>query len=177
MPLPARRPSIAKSIHVIREQRVLLDRDLAVLYGVEVRALNQAVKRNRRRFPVDFAFRLTAREAADLKSQSVISSSSAHGGSRRARPMVFTEQGVAMLSGVLNSPRAIRVNVEIMRAFVKLRRIMNEHAEIARRIDGLEEKYDGQFSAVFDAIRQLISAHEIEYEAEAHRPPIGFRTT
>jgi len=181
MPLPARSlirsRAIAGAILLIRGHKILLDRDLALLYGVEVRALNQAVKRNRGRFPADFAFRLTRRETADLKSQSVISSSARHGGSRRSPPMAFTEQGVAMLSGVLNSRRAIAVNVEIMRAFVRLRRILTEHAELARRLDELESKYDANFSAVFDAIRQLIAAQDAETDAEARREPIGFKTS
>ena len=171
--VPALTPRrIERAILHLRGHRVLLDTTLAELYEVEVRALNQAVKRNAERFPDDFAFRLEADEVADLKSQSVISSLGTHGGRRRALPMAFTEQGVAMLSGVLNSPRAIAVNVEIMRTFVRLRRLLTEHADLAARLDGLETKYDKQFRVVFEAIRQLISEPEPEGPA-----PIGFKTT
>lgn len=145
---------ITWAILVCRRHRVLLDRDLAALYGVETKALNQAVRRNRARFPSDFMFQLTATETTILRSQSV--TASAHGG-RRTRPYAFTEQGIAMLSSVLRSQRAIVVNIEIMRAFVKLRRILQSHADLARRLDALERKYDGRFAVVFDAIRKLTS--------------------
>jgi hypothetical protein len=133
---------------------------------VEVRTLNQAVSRNRQRFPADFMFQLDAREAGILRSQSVISSR--HGG-RRYRSHAFTEQGVAMLSSVLRSPRAILVNVEIIRAFVRLRRMLDSNTDLARRLAALEQKYDGQFTMVFDAIRELITP-----PARAGRR-IGFR--
>lgn len=148
---------IAQSIHVIRGQKVLLDQDLGVLYGVETRVLVQAVKRHADRFPSDFMFRLTASEFADLKSQSVMSSAGTAGwGGRRKLPYGFTEQGVAMLSSVLNSPRAIRVNIEIMRAFVQMRQVLRSHADLSLRLDELELRFDGQFRIVFDAIRQLM---------------------
>jgi hypothetical protein len=144
----------------------MLSADLAELYGVEPRALVQAVKRNMDRFPQDFMFQLTQEEFSILKSQIVISS---WGGLRRATPYAFTEQGVAMLSSVLRSKRAIRVNIEIMRAFVRLRRILASHAELARKLNTLERKYDAQFKVVFDAIRQLMRP------PEPKRRPIGFR--
>jgi len=144
---------IASAILVVRGHRVLLDHDLARLYGVETRALNQAVRRNLDRFPLDFMFRLSGKEAADLRSQFVISSS--HGG-RRVHPLAFTEQGVAMLSSVLRSPRAVAVNIEIMRAFVALRRTLETTAGLAHKIEALEVRYDGQFAEVFEAIRQLV---------------------
>jgi hypothetical protein len=131
---------------------VLLDQDLASLYGVETKVLNQAVRRNKARFPADFMFQLTAVETANLKSQIVTSRS--HGGRRKATS-AFTEQGVAMLSSVLRSPRAIAVNVEIMRAFVEMRRVLDSTERLARKLDSLERKYDGQFSVVFEAIREL----------------------
>ena len=141
----------------IRGYRVMLDADLAVLYGVTTGALNQAVKRNAERFPGDFMFRLTAEEGANLKSQIVISNG--WGGRRRSFPLAFTEQGVAMLSGVLNSSRAIQVNVAIMRAFVRMREAMSSDRELAKRLDSLEKKYaahDVRISEIFDAIRALM---------------------
>jgi len=149
--------TIEKKIYLLRRQKVLLSPDLAELYQVEPRALIQAVKRNIERFPQDFMFQLTKKEFANLKSQFVISS---WGGLRRAYPYAFTEQGVAMLSSVLNSPRAIKVNIEIMRAFVRLRRMLASHAELARKLDALEKKYDSQFKVVFEAIRQLMAPQE-----------------
>ncbi len=156
---------IATAIVAIRGQKVMLDEDLASLYGVEVRALNQAVQRNLERFPDDFMFQLTDEEYANLKSQIVTSSS---WGGRRKRPYVFTEQGVAMLSSVLRSTRAVQVNIEIMRAFVRLRQILATHADLARKLETLEKKYDESFKAVFDAIRQLMTP-----PAKPKRP-IGF---
>jgi hypothetical protein len=141
-------------ILLVRGHRVMLDEDLAQLYGVETRELVQAAKRNGARFPLDFMFRLTSREVVDLRSQNVISSQ-VHGG-RRSAPLAFTEQGVAMLSSVLRSPRAIEVNVEIMRAFVRLRQLLLENADLARKLAALEQKYDGQFRVVFEAIRELM---------------------
>ncbi len=146
--------AIETRILLIRGQKVMLSTDLATLYGVPVKVLNQAVKRNRERFPADFMFLVAPQEFAILKSQFVTSS---WGGMRRARPYAFTEQGVAMLSSVLNSPRAIQVNIEIMRAFVSLRRLLSSHAELARKLEELEKRYDGQFRAVFAAIRQLMA--------------------
>jgi hypothetical protein len=145
---------IESRIYQIRGQKVMLSSDLATLYGVEPRALVQAVKRNRERFPADFMFQLSREELGNLKSQIVISR---WGGARRARPYAFTEQGVAMLSSVLRSKRAVLVNVEIMRAFVRLRQIMATHADLQRRLDELEKKYDARFKAVFDAIRELMA--------------------
>ena len=144
---------IRQTIFLIRGQKVILDVHLAELYEVETRALVQAVTRNRTRFPRDFMFQLTKREFASLRSQIVISNIR---GGRRSAPYAFTEHGVAMLSSVLRSNRAISVNIEIVRAFVYLRRIISEHADLAKRIDELEELYDGKFQIVFDAIRGLI---------------------
>lgn len=146
---------VARSIVVVREQRVLLDEDLAELYGVEVKALNQAVRRNLARFPVDFAFQLTEAEARFLRSQSV-TLEIGRGRHRKYRPWAFTEQGVAMLSSVLRSPRAVAANIQIMRAFVDLRRAAALSAEVLRRIKRLETKYDDRFRQVFAAIRALI---------------------
>jgi hypothetical protein len=162
--VPAER--ILHTIHVFRGERVLLDADLAILYGVETRVLIQAVKRNIQRFPDDFMFQLTEGEWANLKSQSVISSA---WGGRRSAPYAFTELGVAMLSSVLNSERAIQVNISIMRAFTQLRGMLASHADLARKVEALERKYDGQFRVVFEAIRDLMTL-----PAPAKKP-IGFR--
>ena len=129
----------------------MLDADLAELYGVSTKALHQAVKRNPDRFPGDFMFRLARQEVTDLRSQSVTSS----WGGRRTLPCVFTEQGVAMLSSVLRSKRAILVNIQIMRAFVKLRQFLLAHEDLARKLESLEKTYDARFRVVFDAIRSL----------------------
>jgi len=155
---------IELSILTLRKQRVLLSSDLATLYEVTPGALIQAVKRNIERFPADFMFQLNAEEWQNLKSQNVISS---WGGARTA-PYAFTEQGVAMLSSVIKSQQAVLVNIEIMRAFVRLRRMLAEHRDLAQRLDELEQRYDKQFSAVFDAIRQLMAP-----PAQTKRP-IGF---
>ena len=143
---------IERAILLIRGQKVLLDRDLAKLYDVETRVLNQAVKRNARRFPDDFMFELTREEIRNI-SQFVTCSRIKHA----RRIAAFTEQGVAMLSSVLNSDRAIEVNIAIMRAFVKLRELLASNTELSRRLDELEAKYDQQFKIVFDAIRQLMA--------------------
>ena len=143
---------IAQAIQAIRGQKVLLDADLAALYGVETKVLLQAVRRNRERFPDDFMFQLTEEEFDDLRSQSVTSS----WGGRRYRPYAFTEQGVAMLSSVLRSPQAIAVNIEIMRAFVRLRELLASHRVLAKRLEELEAKTDSRFKQVFEAIRQLM---------------------
>jgi len=148
---------IEQAILHLRGQRVILSTDLAALYGVEVKVLVQAVKRNLQRFPNDFMFQLTRDEWRILKSQFVTSS---WGGARRAAPYAFTEQGVAMLSSVLRSERAVQVNIEIMRAFVRLRRILAKNASLARRLEELERKYDVQFRVVFDAIRKLMQPPE-----------------
>ena len=151
--VPSRR--IAEAILWIRGHRVIVDEDLASLYAVETRVLIQAVKRNPARFPADFMFQLPTAEFTRLRSQFVISKGS---GGRRHRPYAFTEEGVAMLSSVLRSRRAVRVNVEIMRAFVRLRRLLASHQQLARKLDILERKYDAQFGTVFAAIRQLMIA-------------------
>jgi hypothetical protein len=176
---------IERSIVILRGHKVLLDRDLARMYGVDVKALIQAVKRNAARFPTDFMFRLEAEEVTrlgssatatnakrpktndllDLRSQSVTSRS---WGGRRYLPYAFTEQGVAMLSSVLRSPRAVQVNIEIMRAFVRLRRLLQTNAELAQKLAALEAKYDGQFRVVFDAIRELMTP------PDPPARPIGF---
>jgi hypothetical protein len=140
-------------ILLIRGEKVILDRDLAVLYGVETRSLVQAVTRNIGRFPADFLFQLNRRECTILTSQIVMSNGR---GGRRHLPYAFTEQGVAMLSSVLRSTQAVQVNIEIMRAFVRLRRMLASHAELARKLDALEDEYDAQFRIVFDAIRELM---------------------
>lgn len=157
---------IESRIFLIRGQKVMLSMHLAELYEVEPRVLVQAVKRNIERFPEDFMFQLNPEEFANLKSQIVISS---WGGARRAAPYAFTEQGVSMLSSVLRSARAIHVNVEIMRAFVRLRQMLASNAELSRRLTTLEKKYDVQFKAVFDAIRELMTPLEPK-----KKRPIGF---
>jgi ORF6N domain-containing protein len=148
---------IERRIFVIRGQRVLLDRDLAELYGVTTSALNQAVKRNLDRFPEDFMFRLDREETEALVSQIVIPSRRSFGGSV---PYAFTEQGVAMLSSVLRSERAVQANIAIMRAFVRLRQLLATHADLARKLAALERKYDERFRVVFEAIRQLMTPIE-----------------
>jgi len=162
---------IEGSILLIRGQKVMLDRDLARLYGVETRVMNQAIRRNIDRFPEDFMFRLTREEIMRI-SQFVISS--VHPGVKTLKfsksVMAFTEHGVAMLSSVLNSPRAIQVNIQIMRTFAKLREIISQHKDLARRLDELEKKYDAQFKVVFDAIRQLMAPAE----PETPKKRIGF---
>ena len=150
--VPAER--IERAILLIRGEKVILDAELAALYEVETRVLVQAIKRHLDRFPPDFMFQLTKGEFDLLRSQSVISS---QWGGRRYPPYAFTEQGVAMLSSVLNSSRAIQVNIEIMRAFIRLRRMLASHADLAKKLASLEKKYDAQFKVVFDAIRQLMA--------------------
>lgn len=157
--VPAER--IERHILLVRGEKVMLDSDLAELYEVETRALVQAVKRNLARFPDDFMFQLSAEEETFLRSQIVISKTPGRGG-RRYRPYAFTEHGVAMLSSVLNSPRAVQVNIEIMRAFSRLRRILASHVELARKIARLEKKYDARFRVVFDAIRALMEPPEAQ---------------
>lgn len=187
--------NLAKLVFLIRGEKVLLDSDLADLYGVEARALNQAVSRNRTRFPEDFMFQLTTEEWTAKRSQTVTSSgakgrkssqtvmsappvagltsqivmSNVRGG-RRTLPYAFTEQGVAMLSSVLRSQRAVEVNIAIMRTFVQLRRLMDSNRDLRMRIEAMETRYDEQFSQVFDAIKQLIA----EDKARKAKPPIGF---
>ena len=148
---------IEQLIFLIRGQKVMLSTHLAELYGAESRTLVQAVKRNIERFPEDFIVQLTDKEFDNLKSQIVISS---WGGMRRARPYAFTEQGVAMLSSVLRSKRAVQVNIEIMRAFVRLRQMLSAHKDLERKLIALEKKYDKEFKVVFDAIRALMAPPE-----------------
>lgn len=167
-------PAIEKRIFVIRERQVMLDEDLADLYGVETKRLVEQVKRNIKRFPSDFMFQLSKSEAADLRSQ-IATSSDGHGG-RRYAPYVFTEQGVAMLSGVLHSDRAIAVNIKIMRAFVELRRVASSYAALQERLEQIEQEmgerldeHDERLDQIFKALHQLI--------APPPRPkrPVGFR--
>ena len=158
---------IEHAILLIRGHTVLLDADLALLYGVSVGRLNESVKRNRHRFPDDFMFQLSEVEFQGLKAQvanlnlkSQFAISSSDWGGRRHSPFAFTEQGVAMLSSVLRSKRAVDVNIEIMRTFVRLRQLLATSAELARKLEALENKYDAQFKVVFDAIRQLMKPPE-----------------
>lgn len=158
---------ISGMIHTIRNERVMLDSDLAELYGVETYILIQSVKRNIDRFPEDFMFQLTLEEYKEILSSQFVSSSS--WGGRRYPPYVFTEQGVAMLSGVLKSQRAVLVNIEIMRTFVKFRRMLGTHEKLTIKLDELERKYDSQFKVVFDVIRKLMAP------TETPQRRIGFR--
>lgn len=157
---------IEKNILLIRGEKIMLDADLAELYEVETKILVRAVKRNIDRFPSDFMFQLNKEEFENLRFH--FGTSSRWGG-RRYLPYAFTEQGVAMLSSVLNSERAVRVNIEIMRAFVRLRQMLASNVELARKLDTLEKKYDAQFKVVFDAIRQLMTP------PEKPRKKVGFR--
>lgn len=152
---------VKSRIYLIRGQKVLLDSDLAELYGVETKRLNEQVRRNLSRFPGDFMFQLSDQEVAGLRSQ-IATSSLGHGG-RRYLPKAFTEQGIAMLSSVLNTERAVQVNIAIMRAFVQMRELAGSNRELARKLDELEKKHaqhDRQFVVVFDAIRQLMTPVE-----------------
>lgn len=158
---------IEHTICFLRGHKVILDGDIAALYGVSIKALNQAVKRNSARFPEDFMFQLTVAENARLRSRSV-TLNSGRGAHRKYLPYAFTEQGVAMLSSVLRSERALQVNIAIMRTFVRLRELLSTHQELARRLKALEQKYDRNFKAVFDAIRMLMAP------PEAPRRRIGF---
>jgi ORF6N domain len=161
------RERIEHAIFAIRGYRVMLSTDLAALYAVEPKVLVQAVKRNVGRFPADFMFQLTAAEAARLKSQFVTSS----WGGARTPPYAFTEQGVAMLSSVLRSTRAVSVNIEIIRTFVRLRQLITSHADLLRRLDDIEKKYDQKFRVVFDAIRELMTQPDAP-----EKPPIGYHS-
>src|SRR5262245_5307044 len=147
---------IESAILLVRGQKVMLDRGLAKLYGVSTKALNQAVRRNLTRFPTDFMFRLTAKETAQMNRSQTVTGSEKHR-DPRFPPFAFTEQGVSMLSSVLRSKRAVLVNIEIMRAFVRMRQILAAHADLARKLEALEKKYDAQFKVVFDAIRELMA--------------------
>ena len=159
---------IQNAIYLIRGEKVMLDRDLAALYGVATKVLKQAVRRNIARFPGDFMFVLSRAEFQNWRSQFVTSKEDRKG--LRYAPMAFTEHGILMLSTVLSSERAIQVNIEIMRAFVRLREILASDAELSRRLDELERKYDRQFKVVFDAIRQLMNP------TVRTRKQIGFRS-
>jgi hypothetical protein len=149
---------IEHRIYLIRGQKVMLDFHLAALYGVSVKRLKEQVRRNLQRFPADFMFELSDEEYQGLRSQ--IATSKTGRGGRRYLPYAFTEQGVAMLSSVLRSDRAIQVNIAIMRAFVRLREIMATHKDLARKLEELEKKYDKQFAVVFEAIKQLMTPPE-----------------
>jgi hypothetical protein len=157
---------IERVILLVRGEKVILDADLAALYGVETRALVQAVKRNSERFPKDFMFQVTSKEFASLRSQFVISKGK---GGRRHAPYAFTEHGAIMAANILKSDRAVRASVQVVRAFVKLRQMLASDTELGRKLDELEKKYDRQFKIVFDAIRQLMSP------PPAKAKPIGFR--
>lgn len=148
---------LERAILLLRGHRVMLDADLAALYEVSVKRLNEQVGRNRERFPEDFMFQLSADEAASLRSQTATLETGSRGQHRKYLPYAFTEQGVAMLSSVLRSARAVQVNIEIMRAFVRLRRMLQTDADLAKKLDALEAKYDAQFKVVFQAIRELMS--------------------
>jgi hypothetical protein len=163
-------PLVATKIHVIRDIRVILDADIASLYGITTFNLNKAVTRNRDRFPKDFMFRLTEREHENLIFQSGISRSRRWGGARHA-PYAFTEQGVSMLSSVLRSERAVSVNIAIMRAFVELRRAVATHDELRRKIEQMEKRYDAKFEVVFSAIKQMLEPHSKQ------RGTIGFHAS
>jgi hypothetical protein len=156
--------SITSRIYLIRGLKVMIDRDLAELYGVETKRLKEQVRRNISRFPEDFMFILTNQEVRNLRSQIAISS----WGGTRYIPMAFTEQGVAMLSSVLKSDRAIQVNIQIIRIFTRLRQMLAGHKELEKKIDAMEEKYDEQFRVVFEAIKQLLK------EDKKPRKKIGF---
>ena len=166
--------SIEDTILLIRGKRVILDHDLARLYGVATKALNQAVKRNLDRFPEDFMFQLTKAEAEEwqclkrLRSQ-IVTLKKTRGTHRKYQPYAFTEHGILMLSSVLKSQRAVQVNIQIMRTFVKLRQLLASNEALIERLDELEESYDAKFKIVFRAIRQLLNPRSIK------KKPIGFR--
>lgn len=161
---------LAQLIFRIRGQNTMVDSDLADLYGVETRVLLQSVRRNAERFPEDFMFEMTKEELEKWRSQIVISNPSLKMGLRRT-PYVFTEQGVAMLSSVLRSPRAIQINIEIMRIFTKFRKIIHSNQLLENRLDELEDRYDDQFKVIFDAIRQIMTP-----TVKVTKRPIGFET-
>jgi hypothetical protein len=165
-PIPLTAEEIQQCILFIRSEKVILDKHLAALYGVETKVLIQAVKRNIDRFPPDFMFQLSSDELQNLRSQNVTSS----WGGRRYLPYVFTEQGIAMLSSVLHSKQGIQVNIEIMRAFVRLRQLTDSHKELRQKLQSLEEKYDKQFKLIFEAIHQLMTP------PQASKQPIGFHS-
>ncbi len=150
---------IENRIYMVRGQKVMLANDLAELYAVETKVLNQAVKRNLNRFPLDFMFQLTKEEFSALRSQ-IVTFKKGKGKHPKYLPFMFTEQGIAMLSTVLNSERAIQVNIEIMRAFVRIRKMLFSNASLARKVKALEKKYDEQFAVVFEAIYKLMAPPE-----------------
>jgi phage regulator Rha-like protein len=160
---------IEKRIFFLRGHRVMLSMDLAELYGVEPRVLVQAVKRNMKRFPGDFTFQLNIQEVRGLRSQTVTLKRGQH---LKYRPYAFTEHGILMLSSVLNSERAVQVNIEIMRAFVRLRELIASNKELAKRLDELEQKYDSQFKVVFDAIRELMTPPRAKPRRIGFRAPL-----
>src|SRR3990167_9865151 len=149
---------IENKIYLIRGRKVMIDRDLAFLYEVQTRVLNQSVRRNKERFPDDFMFQLTNEEAKNWKSQIVISNKERMG--LRKRPLAFTEHGILMLSSVLNSEKAIQVNIQIMRAFTQLKEIIMTHKDLKRKIEDMEKKYDQKFHIVFETIKQLLAPPE-----------------
>jgi len=171
---------IEQKIYLLRGQKIMLDRDLAALYRVDTRSLNQAVKRNKKRFPKDFAFKLTREENNSLRSQ-IVTLTEGNNSLRSQtvistekkydvyRPYAFTEQGVAMLSSVLNSDRAIQVNIQIMRTFIKLRKLLATHKDLVLKIEKIEKNYDRQFRIVFQIIRELASS------SKGSKRKIGFR--
>jgi phage regulator Rha-like protein len=159
---------IEQAVLRIRGYNVMLDQDLATIYGVTTKRLNQQVKRNRRRFPEDFVFQLTAAEVQFLRLQ--IATSNRGRGGRRTPPYAFTEHGAVMLASVLNTPIAVQASIQVVRAFIRLRQILATHKELARRLDDMEKKYDEKFRVVFEAIRQLMAP------PAPKRPQIGFRT-
>ena len=169
MALPILTEHVERNILLIRGHRVMLDTDLAILYDVPTKRLNEQVMRNKKRFPSDFMFQLTAEEVERLRSQ-FATLKRGRGQHRKYRPYAFTEQGVAMLSSVLHSERAIQVNIAIMRAFVQLREMIGSNKGLARRLNELEKKYDSQFRVVFEAIRELMT------EPEPKVKRIGFKT-
>jgi hypothetical protein len=167
--------AIVSKIYVIRGKKVMIDRDLAELYDVETRVLNQAVRRNEKRFPEDFMFQMSKEEMENWKSQIVISNNEKMG--LRKSPLVFTEQGVAMLSSVLNSERAIMVNIQIIRVFTKLRELLTTHKEILQKLEQLERKdieQDEKIMLIFDYLKQLEKVKQKELE-QKNRPKIGFK--
>lgn len=169
MALPILTEHVERNILLIRGHRVMLDTDLAILYDVPTKRLNEQVMRNKKRFPSDFMFQLTAEEVERLRSH-FATLKPGRGQHRKYRPYAFTEQGVAMLSSVLHSERAIQVNIAIMRAFVQLREMIGSNKGLARRLNELEKKYDSQFRVVFEAIRELMA------EPEPKVKRIGFKT-
>jgi len=160
---------VERKIYLLREEKVMLDSDLAELYGVSAKRLNEQVKRNRRRFPDDFMFQLTAEEAESLRSQ-IATLKTGRGQQRKYRPYAFTEHGAVMLASVLNSPTAVAASIQVVRAFVRLRAILATHKDLARKLAEMEKKYDSQFRAVFDVIRKLM-----EPPPPPPRRPMGFR--